>query len=590
MGGFAALLGGMAEPAQSYAHDVRNQHLQIWGTHQKNLMDMLDKSYEVAGTPEARAGILATRGKVAKLKPGDDPSKLLEEANAWLMPHPTVVQALTPGEPQKQPGPAQPGQTPGTPQIAPIAAQPTGSPVQPGSQPQQPQAQGGAMAGMLSSTTGQQALELYNRFIQAGQIPPEHVRVAAQPYLTNDAELSRTRGMLDTQLSYKKAGIEALHKSGTWDKLQPFQQAGYEGEGYGLSPINLPASAMVPRLMGNDVPGDSAPPNQMDAFGNPVVRDSGHLYRLEQDQLTGVPRWYPRAAQTITTQNEGGVQLNNRQTGAKVGDVQGAIPPPMNIPKVGTTSSGAEVLYTPAGVMGGVPPTPIPGVVNASTLPSVHEGFTPVQTIENGVPVTKLVPTTTTTKKGGADAGIPPVAGVSSAAAPKAGAGAGGRTFEKSLTPLQTLTETQKYEQLNTAVERAKRVLENSHLLDSMIESGKLELQLHDGLLANVLSRGFKLTPQEAQLATDFNSLRESVNLVRGALGATGFRGPEAFAALQAQRGKLMGNPQVTRGALSTLIKELQNQSQPIARKLRLGAQAPPPASDPAGLRHLLGK
>jgi hypothetical protein len=465
MGGFASLLGGMAEPAQSYSHDVRNNQLQIWGTHQKNLMDMLDKSYEAAGTPEARAGILATRGKVSKLRPGDDPSKLLEEAQGWLMPHPSVVQTLTPVEPQKQPGPAQPGSVPGIAQPKPSyfsqlpapfkfgverptnqqdtygksmgvnllgapkfetdlwvgrgpydtpearqkrleealafaeahttpsgdyietaekstlpgLSQPSGPPAQP--QQAQPQPQGGPMASMLSATAGQQALELYNRFIQAGQIPPEHVRAAAQPYLTNDAELARTRGAMDTKLQYMQKGIDRMKADGTWDKLAPWQQQGYMAEAAGMSAINVPGFAMMPRLLGTNVLGNTGKPDQLDISGNPL--DPNTPYRVMEYPMTKEQMWTPLIPPLATAQTEGGVASFNRVTGAKQADFAGAIPPVMNTPKMGATASGGEVQYTPIGVQNGVAPTLIPGVVSPNMMGS-QRSTTTNPTVEGG--------------------------------------------------------------------------------------------------------------------------------------------------------------------------------------------------------------
>jgi hypothetical protein len=103
------------------------------------------------------------------------------------------------------------------------------------------------------------------------------------------------------------------------------------------------------------------------------------------------------------------------------------------------------------------------------------------------------------------------------------------------------------------------------HLLDSMMESGKLNLELDsNGLVRALVNRALPLTPAEAEFIGDFRTMMEDINLLRGPMGATGFRGPEAWAALQAQRGQLLAHPEVTRQVLKNSIAALKNQQQPL--------------------------
>ena len=54
-------------------------------------------------------------------------------------------------------------------------------------------------------------------------------------------------------------------------------------------------------------------------------------------------------------------------------------------------------------------------------------------------------------------------------------------------------------------------------------------------------------TPQEQKFAAAMIALSEDVNLLRAVYNATGFRGPEAFAQLLAQRGNVLGDPEIGR-------------------------------------------
>ncbi len=89
------------------------------------------------------------------------------------------------------------------------------------------------------------------------------------------------------------------------------------------------------------------------------------------------------------------------------------------------------------------------------------------------------------------------------------------------------------------------------------------------------MNRSVPMTPAEIDMVKDFNSLRESVNMLRGPLGATGFRGPEAFHALQAQRGQLLARPELTKGILETFVNEVQAQKAPIEKVLHPNAVPP---------------
>lgn len=116
---------------------------------------------------------------------------------------------------------------------------------------------------------------------------------------------------------------------------------------------------------------------------------------------------------------------------------------------------------------------------------------------------------------------------------------------------------------IKTTLEAIDVVIKNGGVLNSLLSAGKIDLAVDgQGFWSSVISRGSQLTDQEKDIAAAFQRLTEGVNVLRGPLGATGFRGPEAFGALQAQRGKPMADPGVTLRVLANTrqyLKQLQS-------------------------------
>jgi hypothetical protein len=104
---------------------------------------------------------------------------------------------------------------------------------------------------------------------------------------------------------------------------------------------------------------------------------------------------------------------------------------------------------------------------------------------------------------------------------------------------------------VNSAVTAVDTILDNGDVLRNLLSAAKIDLVIDpQGRMQSLVARGVSLNPQEAAVATAFAALTEHINLLRAPLGATGFRGPEAFARLQAQRGNPLANPAVTLGIL----------------------------------------
>jgi hypothetical protein len=109
----------------------------------------------------------------------------------------------------------------------------------------------------------------------------------------------------------------------------------------------------------------------------------------------------------------------------------------------------------------------------------------------------------------------------------------------------------------NSAIGLIDDVMKNSHVLDSLLSAGKIQTAIDPSTGAALVTRAAGLSDKEAKVAGDFQQLVEHANLLRGPLGATGFRGHEAWQALQSQRGNLMSDPRITRQVLSGMRDRL---------------------------------
>lgn len=108
----------------------------------------------------------------------------------------------------------------------------------------------------------------------------------------------------------------------------------------------------------------------------------------------------------------------------------------------------------------------------------------------------------------------------------------------------------------NSAIDIIDDIMKNKQVFDSLLSSGKIAIASNpDG--TGLVQRMAGLTDQESRVAGDFEQLIEHANLLRGPLGATGFRGQQAWSALQAQRGKPLGDPRITSQVLTGMRTRL---------------------------------
>lgn len=120
---------------------------------------------------------------------------------------------------------------------------------------------------------------------------------------------------------------------------------------------------------------------------------------------------------------------------------------------------------------------------------------------------------------------------------------------------------------IGNTIDIANRIHDHIDLLNSLIDAKKIQIQIQpDGLIKQVVARNVPLTDEETQMAADMQSIEEHINTLRGPLQATGFRGPQAWGALQGQAGNLSGSPEVSKLILESTIKALKTQ-QHIANK-----------------------
>lgn len=579
MAGFASFIGGAGQAAQQQGQQIRG----ILEQRRGRLVDLFTQMAAAEPEDQKRASYMGLASDAASGQPWE---KILPKVTKALETHvqgnaalsqavggppqpppqqPASVPGMTPGTgsaPAAQPptSPVQPqAQTGGLPLAASLVAQGQQQPITPVQSSQQPQ-QNQPLGGMPESIGGIQSTSLMHT--PAGQR-------MVQPFLQNQAELARSSAFAQQELGWKKASLDELMKSPEWDTLPGFTKAQFKM--WASTPgQQMPSMMGMTGAMFNPIPmkgiktedfarqfPEAFAKSGIDPKNTPVVD-------FNINKITGQPETVmgKGIALRFSTDDQGRVIGVNPYDPGITPVQTGGVAQSQITPHFEPTAGGGVESVTSQGLRTGATPTPVPGAVAPGLLPHTTESLRSVTTTDaNGNAVTELVPVSSTRTVGKPTASTAP-GGV------QPGIQGSGRTFEKPLTPEENLKANQQYGQYNQAINRAQRVIDNSHLLDSLLESGKLELNLHDGILSTLAGRGMKLTPAEAQMITDFNSLKESVNLIRGPLGATGFRGPEAFAALQAQRGGLLKNPQITRGVLQNFIQELQNQVKPLGDKL----------------------
>lgn len=504
------------------------------------------------------------------------------------------------------------GGTPSIPQPPPAAAAFNGAQAAQAQQSLPPSANsGGAPPGatvvgpqQAAATAGPQAVppppghvlgaeELFQRQLAHQTALDQAQQTAEMNRLTGVAAFNTKQDQLKLQqhVDTLKSTTNPTTGRSVWDELMPREQAAIASgvQTLGTTPRMLSAPGMVP--------GSSAQPGQLDMSGNPVdPKGTYHLRPRPDGEFDWIPQQIAQklewAADPADPQKMRLYQVNPYNPADKqpVTDIS-KINPAM-IPQV-TNSEQWKQVTQPDGSIALVP-------VNATstrtrTAPGTNVGGIPAPpTAAN-----QSSPTTRSNGQGGGASTIsppPPLASgdQSQPALPKGSIVAGGRP----LTPEQVITNGQKLGALDNTIEILQRVQKGMPMLNSLIDAGKIQMQIdpNQGIFKAFVNRAVPMSPEEAQMAGDMASLMEHINTLRGPLGATGFRGEDAFNALQAQRGQLMANPAVTSQVLANTLKALNRTRSPIAQGLKRAGQdttgntpPPPAAAVPAEVKTLLG-
>lgn len=248
MAGFASFIGGMGQSAEKYGEHQRELMLREWGIRQKTLVDLIGAAIPHATTPDRISELIKLQSEVANSRPGEPhekTAKTLQNIQEHLSINPLVSQALAPRKEEPPPGPGQAGQLgkmSGLISGQAPAAQPSTSPVQPSQQrgfssiaqnptsefehlvppdvaappmQAQPNPQSQSQIGPVQAPASKPVsaeppiMAAHRQAMQAGWMPTP-VQLGAQPFLSNEAELSRLRGVKDYQLSLGPEYLKAL--------------------------------------------------------------------------------------------------------------------------------------------------------------------------------------------------------------------------------------------------------------------------------------------------------------------------------------------------------------------------------------------
>lgn len=419
---------------------------------------------------------------------------------------------------------------------------PPSSPTAPG----QPSFQYGPMGSLPQSELVRRQLSFEQQKAEGSQQAQMH-RMTAEAAFNTEQDKVKINNHIDT-----------LKKLGVWQTLNPREKAAVAT---GIQTLgNTPRQLAIP----GNVPGSSAQQGQTDINGHEV--DPSGVYHLRPNPATGEVDWIPQAIKKTL------------QWAADEDD-----PQKLKLYEVNPFNPQDKTAVKDISKFN---PSMIPAVKNATQWKQVTQPDGSIALVPVSVTSTsQKTPTTQTSSGAGTGAGPtaskgslrtstppPPPAG-GPAALPHGSMIVGG----KALTPEQIITNEQKMGALDNTADLVKSVQKSMPLLGSLIDAGKIQMQIdpNQGIFKAFINRNVPLSPEEARLAGDFASLMEHINTLRGPLGATGFRGEEAFSALQAQRGQLMANPAVTSQVLANTLKALNRTRQPIADGLKRAGKNP---------------
>lgn len=335
-----------------------------------------------------------------------------------------------------------------------------------------------------------------------------------------NAPLAKIAEQQDIEQKRIQQNVDMLKQMGVWDKMSAREQASFMG-GKNISP------EQTGRLLSSGTTAEKAE----GLLGVP----KGSLPTDTLYRITSGPDGKPQAVPTegkintayIVGQDGKIQQTNTNATGAQIGQTQqpGGLTVPALLPSQDTTQKTMTV-QTPNG------------------------------------PQQVLMPVTSTKQKV-IPGQIQGNNGTSGSPSPNNGLPPGAINLgPKPLTPNEQLTANNKLGALNNTYDIVNRIKDNPARFGDLLSAGKVQMQVDPktGYIHGAINRNVPLTKDEQQLASDMISVAEHINTLRGPLGATGFRGADAFANLLSQGGSLKVNPDVMTGVLNNTLKALKTQ------------------------------
>jgi len=382
------------------------------------------------------------------------------------------------------------------------------------------------------------------------------------------AEEAKQRGINQAELE-RMESLSEFNRQQNMKLLDKFKSLGIRHVKWSIGTNGQPAFQPD---MGKTVPGlvqgAEAESDATDLKGKPL--DPNKFYRVK-DYSDGTREYIPELGVTtklvMPDQNSptGFSVVYSDRAGRPVATQIGATPPGQFAPEVVSTNGNRQQVVD----FGDHKEIVNVGHNNTTTrqrvVPGVTVGTTPPTFA--GSPKSKV-----TSRNIGVGAALPPPPGSQGG---QGSQGSMGRVIgDKGLQPNQAMTAKGKLGALDNTADLVQDVQKDLPILNSLIDAKKIELQIDpkQGFVTAMINRNVPLTPAEARMAGNFQSLMEHINTLRGPLGATGFRGPEAFAALQNQRGNLSANPAVTRQVLANTMRALDAQRDALNYGLSRGS------------------
>lgn len=388
--------------------------------------------------------------------------------------------------------------------------------------------------------------------------------------------------------------IDVAKENGT--PLTPQQIAiliGAGGKGVKTDPLSVQTAESI---LAKD-------PNAKDMNGEPLISGKGLSYGMSKDTYGTEHGW---VAQSSKTRGQEWIKMDPSESSTGYGHVYydsygrvvdvktDVLPPAPYLSRLASSAvqhlveqaNGDKTLETfhnqttssrdvPGGTVSaaqvmapGQTASPAQGVAQPATQPAVPSGAGPASPLPSPQSLGVLP-------------AKPPAMPVGAPGASSVARGNGRVIGHKSLSPEDQAKNTQNMGQVSNTIDIVNQVNSRVPLLANLIDAGKITLQTHDGLIQAIINRNVNLSPEEAKLAGDMQTLAEDINLLRGPLGATGFRGAEAFAALQAQAGSLMKRPEVMQRTLANTLRALQTQQKFFQENPQYGVKVTPASPIP---------